>query len=216
MTDRLTVYNMALGHLRERRLGSLTENREPRRVLDDFWDQVVDEALAEGLWNFLIRAVEADPSTTIVPSFGWDYAFVTPPDWVRTVVVSSVETFNPPLLDYMEETGVWYSNVKPLYIRYVSNDPQYGRNLGGWTAYFTKYVSLLLAEYGCGRITGNTDLLKGPDGISNRLRSAKIKAKSNDAMNQPPGQTPTGTWARSRRGFLRGVTAPNGSAYDDR
>ena len=214
MTDQLTVYNMTLGHLRERRLASLSENREPRRVLDDFWNQVVEEALEEGLWNFFIRAVQEDASATLVPSFGWSYAFPIPTDWVRTVMVCSDENFVQPLLDYEEETGVWYANDTPLFVRYVSNDPTYGNNLGGWTANFTKYVSLLLAEYACGRITGSTDLLKGPDGIRERLRQARTKAKSNDAMNQPPGELPMGTWARSRRGYLRGVPMPGGSGPD--
>ena len=41
MTDKLTVYNETLGLLGERKLASLTEQREPRRVLDGFWDQTV-------------------------------------------------------------------------------------------------------------------------------------------------------------------------------
>lgn len=218
MTDKLTLYNMTLAHLRERRLGSLTENREPRRVLDDFYSQAVGDALEEGLWNFFIRTIRADASTTLVPAFGASYAVVIPPDWVRTVMLSQDENFKNPLLDYLEETGVWYVDVTPLFARYISNDPQYGTDLGSWTASFTKYVSLLLAEYTCGKITGSTDLLKGPDGISDRLKKARTKAKSNDAMNQPPGEMPMGTWARSRRGFLRGVPAPGGSgpgSFDD-
>jgi hypothetical protein len=215
MADKLSIYNMALGHLRERRLASLTEAREPRRVLDDFWNQVVSECLEEGLWNFMVRAVQADSSATVTPAFGWKYAFAIPADWVRTVLISTVETFTPPLLDYAEETGYWYANWTPLFARYVSSDPLYGQNLGSWTANFTKYVSYQLAQYACGRITGSEDLLAGPEGITKRLHHAKIKAKSNDAMNQPPGQIPTGTWVRSRRGFLRGVPLPGGTQYDD-
>ena len=37
-SDRLDVYNGALRRLGSRRLASLTENREPRRVLDDIWN----------------------------------------------------------------------------------------------------------------------------------------------------------------------------------
>jgi hypothetical protein len=36
--SKLKLYNDALGILGERRLASLTENREPRRVLDEVWD----------------------------------------------------------------------------------------------------------------------------------------------------------------------------------
>lgn len=215
MTDRLSVYNLALGHLREEKLGSLTESAEKRRALDTFWDQTVQECLEEGLWNFFVRAIQEDASTSLVPGFGWKYAFPIPTDWLRTVVVSSVETFTPPLDDYMEETGVWYANWTPLFIRYVSNDAQYGLDLSAWTAKFTAYVAFQLAEYACGRITGSDELLKGPDGIIKRCYRAKVRAKSNDAMNQAPAEMPTGTWARSRRGFLRGVPMPGGTGFDD-
>lgn len=215
MTDKLSVFNLALLHLRERRLASLTEQREPRRVLDDIFDQVQGECLAEGLWNFMLRAIEIDSSSTVSTQFGWKYAFKIPDDWIRTVLISTTETFNPPLLDYAEETGYWYADWTPIFVKYVSSDPLYGQNLGRWTANFTAYVALKLAEYGCGRITGSETLLNGPDGIVRRCYKAKIKAKSNDAMNQPPGQMPTGTWARSRRGFLRGLPMPGGTGFDD-
>jgi hypothetical protein len=204
-----------LGHLRERRLSSLSEAREPRRVLDDFWDQVQAMCLEEGLWNFMMRTVQIDASTTVVPAFGFRYAFTIPNDKVRTTLVSTVETFSQPLLDYREETGYWYADWTPLFVQYQSSDPLYGTNLGDWPATFTAYVALQLAEYACGKITGSEKMLEGPTGISRRLYKAKIKAKANDAMNEPPGEMPTGTWARSRRGFLRGVPAPGGDQFDD-
>lgn len=220
MAEKLGVYNLALAHLRQRRLGALTDNVESRRVLDDLWDQVVSEALAEGLWNFMLRAIRIDTSTTVTPGFGWSYAFKIPDDWVRTVMVSSDETFIQPLLDYAEEAGYWYANFTPLYVKLISSDPLYGMNLGTWPPNFTAWVSFHLAEYGAGRIAGAAanELLTGPAGVIERGRKAKIKAKSTDAMNQPPGQMPAGTWVRSRRGFLRGTPAPGGSggsSYDD-
>lgn len=213
--DRLQIYNLALGHLGERRLATLAENREPRRVLDDLWDQTKNECLEEALWNFMIRASSIDASTSVVPSFGFSYAFRIPDDWVRTVMISTVETFAVPLLDYMEETGYWYANWTPIFVRFISNDAAYGNDLSRWTANFCKYMSYQLAQYGCKRITGADTMLQGPEGITKRLHKAKIKAKSNDAMNQPPGEMPAGTWVRSRRGAFRGIPLPGGSGYDD-
>lgn len=215
MTDKLTLYNLSLHHLGQRKLHALTEAVESRRVLDDIWDQTISECLDEGLWNFALRAIQIDASTTITPQFGWAYAFTQPADWKRTILVSTVETFTPPLLDYQEESGYWYCDWTPIFVRYISSDNLYGMNLGRWPAHFAAFVGLKLAEYSCRRITGSNDLLQGPDGISRRCYKAKIKAKSNDAMNDPPGQLPTGTWARSRRGFLRGLPAPGGTGFDD-
>lgn len=214
MTDKLAIYKLASLHLRVR-TSSLSAQRETRRVFDDFWDHTVAVCLTNGLWNFMTRAVELAASESIVPAFGWSSAFTIPDDWVRTVVISTVETFIPPLLDYMEESGYWYSNWSPIFVRYISNDDAYGMDLSRWPPNFTDYVALQLAEYACNKVTGGDELLDGPNGISKRCYKARIRAKATDAMNQPPGQPPTGTWARSRRGFLRGLPQPGGSTYDD-
>lgn len=215
MTDKLTVYNLTAHHLGVRRFKSLSDPVEARRVIDDYWDTTVLRCLEEAMWNFMLRTIQGDASTNVVPAFGWKYAFPKPVDFVRTTIVSSVETFVPPLTDYVDETNYWYANFTPLFVKYQSNDPQYGMDLGAWSANFTTYVSLQLAEDACLKATGSTDRLEGNFGISRRLRTARIKAKSNDAMDEGPREMPTGTWARSRRGFLRGVPLPGGTQFDD-
>ena len=57
MTTQLFIYNEALGHLGERVLASLTEGREPRRVLDSYWSDVVAYALAGRAGVLNLRAV---------------------------------------------------------------------------------------------------------------------------------------------------------------
>lgn len=193
---------MALLNLEERRLSSLTENREPRRVLDDYYNHAIGYCQEQGLWAFMVRSVQQDASTTIIPGFGYLYAFNLANDWVRTVLVSTSPTFRPPLTDYREEAGFLYGNFTPLYISYVSNDPLYGMNLGAWPSVFTEFVSLTMARMACKRITGSTELLQGEFGLLNREKKARIDARSKDAMNLPPGFMPESTWARARRGFL--------------
>ena len=59
MTDKLSIYNGALSILGERRLASLTENREPRYKLDDVWDNnFVRRLLQMGQWQFAQRTVQ--------------------------------------------------------------------------------------------------------------------------------------------------------------
>lgn len=213
-TSKLALYNLALGHLNERKIGSLSENREPRRVLDDFWDQVVAECIAEGFWNFAIRAVEMTNAPSISPSFGYNYGFTHPDDWVRTVQISDEETFRFPLFDYRDENGYWFANSTPLYARYISNGASYGLDLSKWPANFTAWVAFKLAEYACGRVAGKADLLQGPQGIIKRGGRAKLKAKSTDAMDEAPARPPMGTWGRSRVGSGR-LSQPGGDRYDD-
>jgi hypothetical protein len=200
MTDKLTLYNEALGHLKERRLSVLTENREARRVLDDFWNTVPLYCLEQGLFRFSKRVVQIDTSTTTVPAFGYNNAFTVPDDWMRTVVISTSPDLDPPLLQYAEETGYWYANATPLYVSYISSDPLYGMNLGAWPQSFADYVALRLARMACKRITGSDDLLKGREGLINIEDKARRVTKANDAMNDPPGMPPVPFWARARRG----------------
>lgn len=214
MADKLSLFNEALGHLCERRIATLSENREPKRALDDYWARVVGHCLGRHFWKTAKRAVSIDASLVVTPQFGWQFAFLIPPDWIRTYQVSSDETFTPPLWDYAEEAGYLYANFSPIFLSYISNDPTYGMNLGRWSDFFADYVALRLATQACKRITGSSKLLEGRDGLNALEKQARLRAASVDAMNDPPGQMPTGTWARSRRGFLRGLPSPGGGGYD--
>lgn len=197
MTTQLFIYNEALGHLGERLLASLSEPREPRRVLDSYWNDVLGYALAQGLWRFARRTVQIDASTTIVPLFGFNFAFQYPTDWIRTQIVSTSPSLDPPLMQYRDEGNFIYENATPLYLSYISNDPQYGLNIGAWPENFVDYVALRLARQACIRITDDKDLKR--DLIKDE-NTARRNAKASDAMNDPPGMPPVPYWARARRG----------------
>lgn len=199
MTDKLTVYNDALIHLEDRRLASLSEARESRRVLDDLWDGALAYCLASGEWNFAMRSVQADSSASITPTFGYQFAFTKPTDWASTFQVSAGETFEIPLKEYEfnDEAGIWYANVDPLYVKYVSNDPAYGGDLSLWTPLYAEFVSARLAVKGCRRITGNTSLLEGLIKLEDKAKKA---AQSRDARDETPISPPRGSWVTSRLG----------------
>jgi hypothetical protein len=157
VANRLGLYNQVLTeHLEERRLISLTENREARRVMDDVWDgPTIGGCLAAGFWNFATRTAMYEASPSIEPDFGYAYAFDKPTDWVRSVALSSDEMFACPLVEFNDEAGFWFANVDTIYVRWVSNDTSYGMNLAGWPENFERYVAASLAVAACGRITGN-------------------------------------------------------------
>lgn len=211
MTDKLSLYNNALTDgLGERRLGSLTEAREPRRVLDELYAQEVAYCLERKFWNFAYRTVKIDASTTVVPGFGFLYAFKIPDDWIRTRLLAAVPTLDPPLLQVAEETGYWYTNITPIYVQYNSSDPLYGLNLGAWPASFTDYVAKRLARKAASRIPGKAELLAGPDGLIKQEERAYKIASANCAMNEAVGFAPQSSWVRARRGFTTQIPGPGG------
>jgi hypothetical protein len=197
MTTQLFIYNEALGHLGARQLGSLSEPREPRRVLDSYWSDVVGYCLAQGLWKFARRTVQIDQDAAVTPQFGFNYCFAVPSDWVRTILVSTSPNLDPPLLQYSDEAGFWYANVTPIYVAYVSNDPTYGMNIGAWPEHYVDYVALRLARQACLRIAEDKELRAVLQKDEDRARRV---AKAEEAMDEPPGLPPAPFWVRARRG----------------
>lgn len=196
MASKLATYNGALLHLEERKIASLAEAREPRRVLDDAWDSTVALCLEEGLWNFAMRVVQMDASASVDPTFGYTYAFTKPEDWVRTYRLSSAATLDPILNEFNDEAGYWYSNCDPMWAKYVSNDTAYGMDLSLWPASFAHYVEVRLAIKTCKRITS-----KSPsEDLLIEERKAKSSALAKDAMNEGVLFPPVGSWVRSRGG----------------
>lgn len=200
-TTQLGLYNEALRILGERRLASLTENREPRRVLDDIWaDGARDYCLEQGQWNFAMRAVEIDKSTTTIPAFGFTNAFDKPTDHIRTCGVAEDEFFSVPLIHVLEEVGFWFAEIDPIYVRYISNDAAYGYDMLRWPQTFAKYVAAYLA------VEASFTLTQSPEKKQFAMLTMEMRlrdARSKDAMADATAFMPQGTWSASRRGGAR-------------
>lgn len=150
MASRLEIYKGALRLLGDAHgLSSLTEEGPARRALDDAWSPAIEYMLAKGLWNFAIRSVELSNDEDVEPLFGYDYSFSKPDDWVRTVSLSDDATFREGYEDYEDETSHWYCNVDPIYVRYISNDAEYGLDIAKWRQPFAKALEAYLA-FECG------------------------------------------------------------------
>src|ERR1044071_3661775 len=182
MIDRLKCYNAALGQLGERKLASLTENREPRRVLDDLWGGTVAWCLTRGYWKHAKRTMRIEASQSIRPAFGPRNAFEKPSDLVRIYLVSDNERLTPGA-SYIDENGLWYADTDTLYVTYISDDPAFGMDLSLWGEMFTHYVVTRLALKAYGRIPSSRvtrELLERDE------KRAMNVALSIDAMEGPP------------------------------
>lgn len=196
MTDRLTIYNNALLIAGERALSSLTEDREPRRLLDQVWNSNgVKKCLSQGQWKFAIRAMMIDYDPSIEPDFGYRRAFEKPTDWVVTSAVCQDEYFRQPLLGYFDEAQYWYADLDTIYVRYVSDDAGYGLDLNKWPDLFEEFVSTFFASKIVVKLANGQDKLKNIFGL---LKKAKSEAKSADAMADPTKFPAPGEWVRAR------------------
>jgi hypothetical protein len=205
---KLGLYNGALRILKERKLASLSENREPRRLLDDAYGDgstngAVRYCLEMAQWTFATRTAEVDYSPSVTPTFGYQYAFNHPEDFVRVCGICEDEFFKSPLLEYADERHYWYAPIQTIYVRYVSNHAMYGADLSLWPESFSKIVEAYLAKEIAGSLTQGDDKVR----LANAMWSeAEKTAKSIDAMNRPTAFPPTGSWVRARHGYTRSLT----------
>lgn len=197
-TDRLKLYNRALMLLGEPALASLSENRAPRRYLDTAWNGgAVNYCLEAGQWKFAMRSVQLDYSPSVEPGFqGLRYAFAIPDDHVRLGGMFRDESMNEPLLDAREESGYWWSNQQTIYIRYVSNDIDFGLDMSLWTERFARFVEANLAYEVAMPLTQNQTKMEQM--LALRDKQYLRDALSKDAMQDPTKFPPRGSWVRAR------------------
>ena len=200
--SQMSVFNKALRWLEERSLASLSEQREPVRLLNNEWQDAVQTCLEKDYWKHAIRESQFSPDVNRTPNFGFLWAFTKPTDWVSTFQVSDNPAYDPLHRRFTDQNNVWYADSNPLYVRYVSNDPDYGWNLALWRAGFTEYVAAYLAWLLAPR---TKQWQQKVDAIEKILRKAEARAIAQDAMQGPPGKPPYGTWVTSR--------APRGGVY---
>lgn len=197
MTTKLDVYNDALLLCEERFLATLTDNNEPRRLLDQVWASGgVKTCLEEGQWHFAMRTVQIDYDTTIAPGFGYQHGFTKPDDWTLTSALCSDPYFNAPLTRYTDEAGYWYADLDTIYVRYVSDDEGYGNDLLKWPGSFREFVAAHFAAK-IGPKLAKAD----PDKLAKMRKQRLLDAKNSSAMTGPTKFSAPGTWSMSR---LRG------------
>jgi hypothetical protein len=200
MTTQLELYNKALvEYLGERKIASLTVREKSRYVLDGIYGSgpgdsngVIDFCLQAGNWTEATRTVRLDYDATIDPDFGFKRVFAHPDDFVEVVEYAMDEYFSNTLTDanYSDEGGYFYSNYDTIYVRYVSNDPQYGGNMNAWPPAFVNYVAAEMAARAAKSITGSESKAKDARDMAEKMlgMARGTDAKRKPAKIQPPGR----------------------------
>lgn len=209
MADQLYVYNRTLQILKTTALASLAETGERLDALNTAYGELKTAFLEEGYWKFAIRSIQIGADASATPNFGFPYAFGKPTDWVKTYQVSASEFFTPHLSlyeDWIEETGCWWSNVDPMFVRYVSKDAAYGLSLAEWTGKYTEAFCHELAVRCIGIISG-----ADPKEIQGKAEATKSMALQFEAHREPAKRATGGSWTAASRGgrwsgkkYLRG------------
>lgn len=197
----LSLYNQALRLVGERRLSALTDSRPERHALDQIWDEdPVKQMLEEAYWAFATRTLEWNYDASVTADYGYKYAFTKPSNYVRTVAIASDEFFKAPLTQYDDENNYWFCDLETIYIKYVSDSDQYGRDYSLWPELFRNCVATKMAKELALPLSKSKAL---KDELRSELKQYIKDAKSLDATGKPPGFPPPGNWTRSRRANAR-------------
>lgn len=198
MATQLEIYNLALIQMKASPLADLTEQIEARYDLDALWLHVRKEMLEKGFWQFAMRSVKITKDAAITPAFGFSMAFNMPDDWVRTYAVSMSEFFDPLFYDWTEESNLLFADCEPLYLRYISNDVNYGLNGDRWTGRFVKAFAFELAYRAAPKVAGSSD------SFTEKLESDALRAVNEalqfEALREPSKMLPQGRWNSGRFG----------------
>jgi hypothetical protein len=198
LATKLQLFNQALILCGERTIASLSEDRESRRLLDEVYDSGgISRCLEMGQWNFAMRTVQIDSDPDIEPEFGYSKAFSKPTDWVSLSALCSDSYFKSPLTDFVDESDYWYADTDPIYVRYVSNDEEYGGDIGLWTQTFFDYVCAHFARKIVLKLTGDKERV---DIVKKAEKEALLSARNKDAQGDPTLFPPPGKWTTSRSG----------------
>jgi hypothetical protein len=195
MASKLSLYNAALRHLGAVRLLNITEDRGDRRELDAVWSDAQQHMLGEGAWKFALRTVELTADTDLDVGFGTlTSAFAMPDDFVRLAGFSTDENFVSEI-GYQQQGAVWYVGQSPAYVRYVSNDPALGLNLGLYPSNFTNAFGAWLAYETAMPITKSKE---DKDRCFAYYNKFLARAKELEAVADQVQSVPQGKWARAR------------------
>lgn len=196
MATKLQIYNGALRRLSNPRLTSLTQEVSYRYFLDGVWDEgMIDYLLSRGKWSFAQRTLKMFPSTTLIPQFGFKFAYPLPIDYIFLSALWQDERSLVPLLRYKLQAGVIYSDFDVIYLTYTSNDDAFGGNYAIWPAMFTQYAQAYMASQAQPLISNSNTT---DQDLTKDLVMAERMALTSDGLSKPIQISPIGSWGRAR------------------
>lgn len=99
MASDVEIVNMALAHLGEGSITSLTQNSQPARIANTYWSTARDTVLRDFPWPFALRraslAVVTDYSDSDDP-YEWTYAYRYPADALRILRLETASGMRAP------------------------------------------------------------------------------------------------------------------------
>lgn len=146
-----TIANLALGRLGNTTISDLTEDSEPARACQVFYDQTRRAVLRSHRWNFAQdRAALVERATA--PAFGWTKAFALPSDFIRVADVGESEHGDTISERFIIEGSSLLTDATSVNLIYVYDCS----NVSLFDPLFVEVLSLKLAISVCDSLRGSS------------------------------------------------------------
>jgi hypothetical protein len=189
------VVNIALRRIGAARISSLTQDSTKEAVAArDLYDEARRDLLNLHNWNFAIKRESLTASATS-PTFGWDYTYPLPYDFIRMVSVHPHDDDNAAIEYRLEfqsgDDRVLLTNSNQIYIRFVFDM----EDCNVMSAAFRDTLAWRLARDLAQALAKSTSAAEAADQNYRRVLS---RAKSIDGVEDFPEKMADGDWITSR------------------
>lgn len=195
MTTSTDIVNIGLRRAGTTRISDLqADTSEEARVARDIYDEARRDILNLHNWNFAVKRAQLTASAT-EPTFGWDYAYPLPEDFIRMISVHPHDDDNASVEYRLEfqssDDRVLVTNTNQVYIRYVWDI----EDVNLFSAAFRDTLAWRLAREFATAIAKSTS---GAEAADAAYRKALSRAKSIDGVEDWPEKMADGDWVTSR------------------
>lgn len=195
MATPTAVCNIALRRIGAKALGQLdTDTGKESRVAREIYDEARQDCLSLHHWNFAVKRASLTASSTS-PTFGWDYAYPLPDDFIRLISVHPIDDDDSTIeyrLEYQEsDDRVLLTNSTTVYIRYVFDH----QDVNAMSHAFRDLLAFRLARDFASALAKTVSAAEFSD-IAFRRKLARAKAI--DGIEDYPEQMAEGSWVTER------------------
>lgn len=208
MASKTAIANRALLKLGQTPILLLTDDNQAARTMNLIFDSVADAEVQDNRWKFAIR--RAQLSALVEPPLtGYSLQYPMPDDHLSLLQVGEfyVRSFNSDrALWSVEGPNILTDIPAPLSIRYIRRVT----DANDYPAIFVEALACRLAMEACETLTQSDSKYQR---VAQQYMMTIGKARTQDALENPPDELPEGSWLDVRTGSGRGASSPSGGGF---
>lgn len=183
--SRVNIINLALTLLGAARVGAPDEEGENAEALTFCYDNIRDSEQRANIWHFTRKRAILAPSS-VVPAFGYGYAFPLPTNCLR-VIKPSLTTVDWSIEQHENTPSILTNDGNVIQLRFVERVMDETK----FDPLFTMMFACSLAWWCCERLTQSNSKR---DAIERRYTASRLQAYKTNAFERVPLQSPPDEW----------------------